>query len=120
MSDRSPDDARALVGRLSDTYGASLYRYAALLLADATAAEDVVQQVFTSILRQGRRLDEEARYLRRAVRDEGRARERTAGHRRSSTSPGGRARSRVLITSRARCSRSDPAPGARLHQFANG
>ena len=70
MSDRPPDDARSLVGRLYDTYGASLYRYAAVLLADATAAEDVVQQVFTSILRQGPRLDEEAHYLRRAVRNE--------------------------------------------------
>jgi RNA polymerase sigma-70 factor (ECF subfamily) len=70
MSDRPPDDARSLVGRLYDTYGASLYRYAALLLADATAAEDVVQQVFTSILRKGPRLDEEAHYLRRAVRNE--------------------------------------------------
>jgi len=70
MSDRPPDDARSLVGRLYDTYGASLYRYAAVLLADATAAEDVVQQVFTSILRKGPRLDEEAHYLRRAVRNE--------------------------------------------------
>jgi RNA polymerase sigma factor (sigma-70 family) len=59
MSDRPPDDARSLVGRLYDAYGASLYRYAAVLLADAT-----------SILRQGPRLDEEAHYLRRAVRNE--------------------------------------------------
>ena len=64
MSDRPPDDARSLVGRLYDTYGASLYRYAALLLADATAAEDVVQQVFTSILRKGPRL---TRTLRRPM-----------------------------------------------------
>lgn len=70
MSDRPGDDARSLVGRLYDTYGASLYRYAVLLLADATAAEDAVQQVFATILRQGPRLDEEAHYLRRAVRNE--------------------------------------------------
>ena len=70
MSDRPRDDARSLVGRLYDTYGASLYRYAVLLLADAAAAEDVVQQVFAAILRQGPRLDEEAHYLRRAVRNE--------------------------------------------------
>jgi RNA polymerase sigma-70 factor (ECF subfamily) len=70
MSDRPPDDARSLVGRLYDTYGASLYRYAVLLLADPTAAEDVVQQVFVAILRQRPRLDEEAHYLRRAVRNE--------------------------------------------------
>lgn len=70
MSDRPRDDARSLVGRLYDTYGASLYRYAVLLLADAAAAEDVVQQVFATMLRQAPRLDEEARYLRRAVRNE--------------------------------------------------
>lgn len=70
MSDRPRDDARSLVGRLYDTYGASLYRYAVLLLADTTAAEDVVQQVFAAILRQRPRLDEEAHYLRRAVRNE--------------------------------------------------
>ena len=56
MSDRSRDDARSLVGRLYDTCGASLYRYAVLLLGDAAAAEDVVQQVFAAILRQGPRL----------------------------------------------------------------
>ncbi len=70
MSDRPRDDARSLVSRLYDTYGASLYRYAVLLLADATAAEDVVQQVFATILRQGPRLDEEAHYLRRSVRNQ--------------------------------------------------
>jgi RNA polymerase sigma-70 factor (ECF subfamily) len=41
-----------------------------LLLADATAAEDVVQQVFATILRQAPPLDEEAHYLRRAIRNE--------------------------------------------------
>jgi RNA polymerase sigma-70 factor, ECF subfamily len=70
MSDRPRDDARSLVGRLYDSYGASLYRYAVLLLGDAAAAEDVVQQVFAAILRRGPRLDEEAHYLRRAVRNE--------------------------------------------------
>ena len=40
MSDRPRDDARSLVGRLYDTYGASLYRYAVLLLADAAAVAD--------------------------------------------------------------------------------
>jgi len=69
MSDRPLDDARALVGRLYDTYGASLYRYAAILLADPTAAEDVVQQVFTAILRRRPRIEDEAHYLRRAVRN---------------------------------------------------
>ena len=70
MSDRPRDDARSLVGRLYDTYGAALYRYAVILLADAAAAEDVVQQVFTTILRLQPRMVDEAHYLRRAVRNE--------------------------------------------------
>jgi len=70
MSDRPGYAARSLVGRLYDARGASLYRYAVLLLADAAAAEDVVQQVFATILRQGHRLEDEAHYLRRAVRNE--------------------------------------------------
>ena len=70
MSDRPRDDGRSLVGRLYDTHGASLYRYAVLLLADPVAAEDAVQQVFTTILRQRPRWDNEANYLRRAVRNE--------------------------------------------------
>ena len=70
MFDRPRDDGRSLVGRLYDTHGASLYRYAVLLLADPVAAEDAVQQVFTTILRQRPRRDNEANYLRRAVRNE--------------------------------------------------
>lgn len=70
MSDRPRDDAPSLVGRLYDTYGASLYRYAVLLLADPGAAEDAVHQVFATILRRPPRFDDEAHYLRRAVRNE--------------------------------------------------
>ncbi len=70
MPDRPNEDGRALVGRLYDAYGASLYRYAALLLADAAAAEDALQQVFTTMLRRTPRLENEAHYLRRAVRNE--------------------------------------------------
>ena len=72
MIDRPAGDAVSLVGRLYDTHGAGLYRYAVMLLADATAAEDVVQQVFASLLRQGDRiaLDNETHYLRRAIRNE--------------------------------------------------
>ena len=70
MSDRPRDDARSLVGRLYDAHGAALYRYAVMLLADPAAAEDAVQQVFTAILRQPPRLEEELHYLRRAVRNE--------------------------------------------------
>jgi RNA polymerase sigma-70 factor (ECF subfamily) len=70
MSDRPRDEARALVGRLYDSYGASLYRYASILLADPAAAEDAVHQVFAAILRQPPGLENEAHYLRRAVRNE--------------------------------------------------
>lgn len=70
MSDRPRDDARSLVGLLYDTYGVSLYRYAVLLLGDPVAAEDAVHQVFAAILRQPPRFENEAHYLRRAVRNE--------------------------------------------------
>ena len=70
MSDRPGDGARSPVGRLYDTYGASLFRYAVLLLADPAAAEDAVHQVFATILRRPPRFDDEAHYLRRAVRNE--------------------------------------------------
>lgn len=64
------EDERSLVGRLYDTYGTSLYRYAVLLLADGDAAEDVVQQVFATLLQGKPRWEDEASYLRRAVRNE--------------------------------------------------
>src|SRR5688572_13651916 len=70
MSNRPRDDARSLVGRLYDSYGASLYRYAVMLLGDPAGAEDAIHQVFAAILRQSPRLDDEAHYLRRAVRNE--------------------------------------------------
>jgi RNA polymerase sigma-70 factor (ECF subfamily) len=70
MSNRPADDASALVGRLYDTYGAALYRYASFLLADPVAAEDAVHQVFTAVLKNPPRLDDGAHYLRRAVRNE--------------------------------------------------
>lgn len=63
-------EADSFVGRLYDAHGASLYRYAVMLLADATAAEDVIQQVLTTVLRQRPTMENEAHYLRRAVRNE--------------------------------------------------
>lgn len=61
----------AIVGLLYDLHGAALYRYALMLLADAAAADDAVQQVFTTLLRRGpARLNSPAHYLRRAVRNE--------------------------------------------------
>jgi RNA polymerase sigma-70 factor (ECF subfamily) len=64
------DDARAFVGSLYDSYGASLYRYALMLLTDPAAAEDVVQQVFAAVLRQKGEIRNDVHYLRRAVRNE--------------------------------------------------
>ena len=58
-----------LVGRLYDEHGASLYRYALMLLADHAAAEDAVQQVFAAVMRQPA-IANPAHYLRRAVRNE--------------------------------------------------
>lgn len=72
MPDRPEDDFPALAGRLYDEHGAGLYRYALMLLADPAGAEDVIQQVFASVLRTGHRAaaDKDAHYLRRAVRNE--------------------------------------------------
>jgi RNA polymerase sigma-70 factor, ECF subfamily len=71
MSERAVEP-RERVGSLYDRYGPSLYRYALMLLADPAAAEDAVQQVFTSVLRSGAggRLEAEEPYLRRAIRNE--------------------------------------------------
>jgi RNA polymerase sigma-70 factor, ECF subfamily len=71
MPDRPPDDPIALAGRLYDAYGASLYRYALMLLTDGAAAEDAVQQVFASLLKSSEvAIEKDAHYLRRAVRNE--------------------------------------------------
>jgi RNA polymerase sigma-70 factor (ECF subfamily) len=58
------------VGRLYDEYGAMLYRYALMILADRAGAEDVLHHVFTRLLTHPRDLQDEAPYLRRAVRNE--------------------------------------------------
>lgn len=72
MAERPLNDRRSIVGRLYDQHGASLYRYALMLLADPAAAADAVQQVFTALLRPAATIafDHEAHYLRRAVRNE--------------------------------------------------
>src|SRR5687767_1962490 len=66
MAQRGPGDP----GHLFEIHGPALYRYAVMLLADAAAAEDAVQQVFTALLRQRAPIENEAHYLRRAVRNE--------------------------------------------------
>ena len=67
---RGRESRAELVGRLYDEHGASLFRYALMLLADHSAAEDAVQQVFAAVMRQPGQLDNPAHYLRRAVRNE--------------------------------------------------
>lgn len=67
---RGRESRAELVGRLYDEYGASLFRYALMLLADHSAAEDAVQQVFAAVMRPAAALENPAYYLRRAVRNE--------------------------------------------------
>jgi len=70
----TPDrPGRRLDSGLYDVHGARLFGYALLILADRAAAEDAVQQVFSSMLES--RLTRESilspgDYLRRAVRNE--------------------------------------------------
>jgi RNA polymerase sigma-70 factor (ECF subfamily) len=71
MTRRLPDPGSSeWIGRAYDAYAAGLYRYALMLLRDPSAASDVVQQVFVSLMRQRRAIDALDRYLRRAVRNE--------------------------------------------------
>jgi RNA polymerase sigma-70 factor, ECF subfamily len=63
-----PDDE--WIGRLYDRYGAALYRYASMVLADPAGAADVVQTVFLSLVRRRSTPEFDERYLRRAVRNE--------------------------------------------------
>lgn len=58
------------VARLYDAFGASLYRYALVMLASRESAEDAVQQVFLAVLDRGAAgIQDEERYLKRAVRN---------------------------------------------------
>ncbi len=56
--------------RLYDAHGAALHRYALMLLGDPSSAEDVVHQVFTTVLGRADVIGSEQNYLRRAVRNE--------------------------------------------------
>ncbi len=58
------------IGQLYDRYGAALYRYAVMVLADPAGAADVVQTVFVALFRLTSAPEFEERYLRRAVRNE--------------------------------------------------
>jgi RNA polymerase sigma-70 factor (ECF subfamily) len=72
MSDRPPSTgtAREWLGALYDAHGAALFRYALMILADRSEAEDVVQQVFVSALGAARDIASPLAYLRRATRNE--------------------------------------------------
>jgi RNA polymerase sigma-70 factor, ECF subfamily len=64
------DEPRQEVARLYDSFGASLYRYALMILADRETAADVIQQVFVALLdKKVSRIRDEERYLRQAVRN---------------------------------------------------
>ena len=58
------------IGRSYDRYGAALYRYAVMILADPSGAADAVHEVFVSLLRSRATPQAEEQYLRRAVRNE--------------------------------------------------
>jgi RNA polymerase sigma-70 factor (ECF subfamily) len=64
------EDPGERIGRLYDQFGASLYRYALMVLADPAAAADAVQQVFVALLRTSAVMESDEHYLRRAVRNE--------------------------------------------------
>ena len=58
-------------GELYARCGAGLHRYALMVLADASDAEDAVHQVFAALVQRGTRgLDAPEHYLRRALRNE--------------------------------------------------
>ena len=67
-----PDERRlAELGQLYDRLATSLYRYAAMLLADPVEAEDVVQRVFAAVaIRRLAAIESIEGYLRRSVRNE--------------------------------------------------
>jgi RNA polymerase sigma-70 factor, ECF subfamily len=72
MTRPADDSSPEWIGRLYDSHAAALYRYAVIVLTDRSAAFDVVQQVFLSVLRhgQGSGIEDAEHYLRRAVRNE--------------------------------------------------
>jgi len=70
MTRRSSDEAAAEIGRLYDRFGAGLYRYAVMVLADPFTASDVVHQVFVAVIERRPHIDDAEHYLRRAVRNE--------------------------------------------------
>lgn len=71
MPKQPEDDRPAEMGRLYDRLAPSLFRYAVMILASSTEAEDVVHRVFVRLLeRDLGRVAEIDGYVRRAVRNE--------------------------------------------------
>lgn len=68
MTDRA-GGRRERVARMYDEHGASMYRYALMLLVSPAEAEDAVQQVFAALLTTSSPIDDERRYLSRSVRN---------------------------------------------------
>lgn len=64
-----PDDQADVLGRLYDAHARALYRYALMVLADAAAAEDAVQDAFAGLLGAAVQPDDVARYLKASVRN---------------------------------------------------
>jgi RNA polymerase sigma-70 factor (ECF subfamily) len=63
--------AKPDLGELYDRLGLGLHRYALMILADPSEAEDAVHQVFAALVRRGADgLESAEHYLRRAVRNE--------------------------------------------------
>ena len=70
---QGPQDQRDQLAAAYDACAAGLYRYALMITADHSAAEDAVQQTFAKLAAAGRRISDIASrngYLRSAVRNE--------------------------------------------------
>jgi RNA polymerase sigma factor (sigma-70 family) len=70
MSGPRRDASGDRIGALYDRCAASLFRYAAMILADPAGAADAVQEVFLKLAKSGSDPEYDERYLRRAVRNE--------------------------------------------------
>jgi DNA-directed RNA polymerase specialized sigma24 family protein len=71
MGDAADDDRHRFLTRVYDEFGPRLYRYALMILADRRDAEDVLQEVFATVLslRNAPAIDEAGAYFRTAVRN---------------------------------------------------
>ncbi len=105
------------------TYGASLYRYALMILADPAGAEDAIQQVFATLLAQPRTIEAEEHYLRRAVRNEcysalrRRVRQGIEAPLLEAAGPEGRPEERIALEAAIRALPADQREVLHLHVF---